>query len=207
MGADASWTGSPDTRAPKRSMGLDAVRMMNTPAPILRQCRSSPLLRRACPRRLPYVSHLPSESAYTSSLCRIGRSGCAGLTWDDLQLEHSGTGNRPPTWAHISIAAGNIINSRAFAFQYPTSGKPVPLRDGLFDGAHSRALFLSRARVGDKEGTLVLAPSYPRGGMQGDHVIFRWKVGRVEYMISIHGWEPFTQAISTLRKIVASAEP
>jgi hypothetical protein len=42
--------------------------------------------------------------------------------------------------------------------------------------------------------------------MYGDHVIFRWKIGGVEYMISIHGWEPFTQAISTLRKIVASTE-
>jgi hypothetical protein len=40
--------------------------------------------------------------------------------------------------------------------------------------------------------------------MQGDHVIFRWERRDAEYMISIHGWEPFTQVIATLRKIVAS---
>ena len=70
------------------------IRLMPTPRGVLRACEGSQLLRPACPRRLPYVSHLPSEPAYQVFLCRVGRRGCAGLTWDDLELQHAGPGNR-----------------------------------------------------------------------------------------------------------------
>ena len=40
--------------------------------------------------------------------------------------------------------------------------------------------------------------------MVGDHLIFHWKASGVEYMISLHGWEPFLQVVATLRAIVAS---
>jgi hypothetical protein len=182
------------------------VRLMATPPAVLRTCRSSSLLRSACPRRLPYVAHLSSEPAYEFGLCRIGRTGCGGLTWDDLELQHAGPGSHPPVWAHISVAAGHILGSQASLFPWPKSRTPTPLRNGLFGRDRPTALFLGQVRFGKRSGTLVLAPSYPAGGMVGDHLIFYWKTNAVDHMISLHGWEPFLQLVATLRAMVDSTD-
>jgi hypothetical protein len=181
-----------------------AVRMMVTPPSALGLCRRSARLRPFCPRRLPYVEHLASEPAYLSSLCRVGHRGCAGLTWDDLELEHSGSGNHPPRWAHASLAAGRIIGSSGFAFSWPRTRR-VAARDGLFASRRPRALFLGQVRWGTRSGELVLAPSFPAGGMMGDHLIFYWRRNATDHMITLHGWEPFTQVVGTLRATVLSA--
>jgi hypothetical protein len=199
--AHANALGNLDTHAAP----VQPVNMIATPGAVLRLCLSSRVLAPACPHRLPFVSHLAADSAYTASLCRIGRRGCAGLTWDDLQIEHGGQGDHPPAWAHISIAAGRIIHSRGWPFAYPTQGPSIAIHDGLFAEQRPAALFLGRLRIRGNEGTLVLAPSYPHGGMEGDHLIFRWTHGSVEYMISLHAWEPLKQAFATLRTIVDSA--
>jgi hypothetical protein len=52
-------------------------------------------------------------------------------------------------------------------------------------------------------GDLILAPSYPRGGMLGNHLVFRWGSKR-RYVVSLHAWEPLLEAEATLRAIVAS---
>jgi hypothetical protein len=150
------------------------------------------------------VEHLAAEPAYLSSLCRVGQSGCAGLTWDDLELEHSGSGDHPPRWAHASLAAGRIIGSRALAFSWPTTTRRIAARDGLFASRRRRALFLGRVRWGARSGELVLAPGFPAGGMMSDHLIFDWSRNATDHMITLHGWEPFTQVVATLRAIVLS---
>lgn len=130
-----------------------------------------------------------------------------GPTWDDLEIEHVGRGDHPPLWAHISILAGRIIRSPAFPFRYPTNGPPVALRDGLLSGGSATPVFLGNTRWGRKDGTLVLAPSYPDGGMQADHLIFRWTYQGIEHMISIHAWAPLEQAVATLHAVVLAAAP
>jgi len=195
--------GTHSTTSPAR-----AVRMMTTPASVLRLCRRSPLLRPICPRRLPFVNYLRSEEpAYTASLCRVGQPGCAGLRWDDLEIEHTGDGSRPPIWAHVALAAGEFRHGGSTEFRWPTNRKPVTPHNGLWNAARPRALFLGRVRWGGRTGQLILAPSYPAGGMMGDHLIFYYRAHSHDYLLSLHGWEPFLQVVATLRAIVLSAQP
>jgi hypothetical protein len=180
------------------------VRMTSTPAYVLRVCRSSARLRAACPRRLPYVARLRSEHSFdVVSLCRAGVPGCLGVHWDDLEIEASGIGDRPPRFAHLSIIAGNL--AKAFPFAYPVGGKHVRLENGIFARNRSRPVFFGDVVWDGRRGTLVLAPSYPAGGEEGDHLIFRWRRGPTGYAIGLHAWEPLTRAAATLRAIVESA--
>ena len=200
--AAATPTGNAHTgAAPAR-----AVRMMPTPANVLRTCRRSRLLRPLCPRRLPFVTHLPSEPAYTAFLCRVGHPGCAGLRWDDLEIEHTGDGTRPPIWAHLSLAAGEFRHGGPTEFRWPTTRNPVTPRNELWRATRPRALFLGRVRWGTRAGELILAPSYPAGGMMGDHLIFYYRAHGHDYLVSLHGWEPFLQVATTLRATVLSTQ-
>jgi hypothetical protein len=107
-------------------------------------------------------------------------------------------------WAHLGVSAGRIIGSPGFAFPWPKEISADPIQKGLFARDRPGPLLLGRAQFGAKKGVLVLAPSYPGGGMEGDHLIFYWSAHGIDYMISIHGWEPFTQVAATLRAIVLS---
>jgi hypothetical protein len=71
---------------------------------------------------------------------------------------------------------------------------------------HNRGRSLSFGRVEWKQltGSLFLAPSYPRGGMLGNHLVFRWGTAQRRYVVSLHAWEPLREAVSTLKAIVAS---
>jgi hypothetical protein len=143
----------------------------------------------------------PPSPHWETTVCVVGRRGCQGLTWDDLSLVDAGNGARPPVWSHISIYAGNL--ARAFGFAYPTHG-PRVRPDGMFARARTRAIFLGAYTWGGRHGTVVLAPAYPGGGEQGDHLIFRWRQSGVGYAVGLHGWEPLTQAFATLRAMVRS---
>jgi hypothetical protein len=128
------------------------------------------------------------------------------LTWDDLELQHAGPGSHPPVWAHLSVAAGHIVGARSLLFRWPKAREPTPLRNGLFARDRRSALFLGHVRFGRRSGTLVLAPSYPLGGMVGDHLIFYWRTNGIDHMLTLHSWEPFLQVVATLRALVASTD-
>jgi hypothetical protein len=185
-----------------------AVALTRTPSYIARLCKSVPALAPACPKRIPYINHLAGERAYDLvSLCRRGKPGCAGVEWDDLNIGASGNGDRPPIWTHLTIFAGRLTATSVFPFHYPTGGPVVAIRDGLFAEGRPRAVYFGHVHWGGKTGTLVLAPSFPAGGEQGGHLIFRWRHGSGEYAIGLHGWEPFLQTAATLREIIASTGP
>jgi hypothetical protein len=65
-----------------------------------------------------------------------------------------------------------------------------------------KLVFLGRATWGGHEGVLVLAPPYPLGGLQSNHLIFSWAGG--SKAVSLHGWEPFTEVPGVLRAVVES---
>lgn len=135
-------------------------------------------------------------------MCVAGRSGCAGLTWDDLSLVDAGYGARPPVWSHVVAQAGDL--SHAFPFQYPVGGRRVTHLDGLFARRRSRAVYIGAFTWGGRRGTVVLAPDYPAGGEQGNHLIFRWRSGATDLALGLHGWEPLSQTLATLRQMVIS---
>jgi hypothetical protein len=177
-----------------------APKMERTPAHVLAYCRKSHRLPLACPQQLPRME-APSPH-WAATLCLVHATGCEGLTWDDLNLVDAGDGVRPPVWSHVTIYAGDL--GRAFQFRYPTQGRRIGNLDGLFAKTRTRAIFLGSYKWAGRSGTVVLAPSYPGGGEQGDHLIFRWRQSNVGYAVGLHGWEPLSHAFATLRAMVRS---
>jgi hypothetical protein len=194
--ATAILAGNAQSASPQSS----SVRMERTPAYVLGYCKKSRLLPLACPHVLPRMSQ-PSPH-WEANLCLIGHVGCAGLRWDDLSLVDAGYGNGPPIWSHVIIQAGNLAH--AFPFKYPTHGSRVSRLDGLYERTRSHAIYVGAFRWGGRHGTVVLAADFPTGGEQGNHLIFRWRSGRTDFAIGLHGWEPLSQAFATLRQMVAS---
>ena len=185
---------------PVVTAGAMPPRMERTPPYALVECRRSRLLPTACPHLLPRMR--PPSPHWAPTLCLVGAVGCQGLRWDDLNLVDAGNGVRPPIWSHITIYAGKLDS--AFRFHYPTHGPLIGRLDGLFAKARTRAIFIGSYTWAGKKGTVVLAPAYPGGGEQGDHLIFRWRQLGVGYALGLHGWEPFSHAFATLRAMVRS---
>ena len=175
-------------------------RMERTPSYVLGYCDRSRRLMLACPHVLPKMSQ-PSPH-WEVDLCLVGHSGCAGLTWDDLSLVDGGYGTRPPAWSHVIVQAGNL--AKAFPFVYPTRGTMVTHLDGLFARTRTRAVYIGAFRWGGKRGTVILAPDFPGGGEQGNHLIFRWRDRQTDFALGLHGWEPLSHAFAALRQMIIS---
>ncbi len=56
-------------------------------------------------------------------------------------------------------------------------------------------------------GVLLLAPPYPLGGLESNHLILRWRRDGIDYEVSLHGWEPFTEVPPVLEAVVRSTAP
>jgi hypothetical protein len=180
--------------------GERGPRMERTPSYVFGYCDRSRRLMLACPHVLPKMSQ-PSPH-WEVNLCLIGHSGCAGLTWDDLSLVDGGYGTRPPAWSHIVVQAGNLAT--AFPFTYPTRGTTVTHLDGLLARTRTRAVYVGTFIWGGKRGTVILAPDFPGGGEQGNHLIFRWRERHTDFALGLHGWEPLSQTFAALRQMVIS---
>jgi putative hemolysin len=154
-------------------------RLERTPAYVLAEGAASKRLLAACPRVLPKMAQpSPHWEAYA---CRAGRPGCGGQQWDVLDLVDGGFGTRPPAWSHVVVYAGDL--QRAFPFTMRTLGAVT---------------------WNSRRGTLVLAPSYPAGGEQGGHLIFRWRLGRTGYAVGLHAWRPLAAVRAVLRSMIFS---
>jgi hypothetical protein len=186
-----------------------AVVLVPMPVSALRLCRASTLIRAACPTRVPRVPRSRSKqiARYAVQLCRGGKPGCFSVGTDLFNLQRGGEDplnprhNRPPRMVHLVIFGGNL--SRAFPFVYPTRAR-VRVHDGLMKGNRSHPVYFGHVRFGNRRGTLVLAPPGAPGGLQANHVIFRWRRSDAELAVGLHAWEPFTEAVATLRRIVDS---
>lgn len=168
----------------------------------LAHCRKAPLLRAACPRLVPrvraeYLNHLAVEGEGTRfSLATFNLERGAGDP-------HVPERNAPPRMAHLIVVGGHVERSAAGVFDHL---QPTPLSDGLMRRKRNRSLGFGTVRWAGRTGELSLAPSYPRGGMHGDHLIFRWRQSGRDYAVSLHAWEPLTQAAATLRAVAASTD-
>ena len=159
------------------------VTLVPTPEDALAACRSSALLRRACPRLVPEAPYDRRPEVYVVELRPAGRGApeTFNLQWgaeDPSRPER----NRPPRLSHLVVVAGRS----------GTTLRAVETR------ARRRVSWEGRL------GRLLLAAPYPRGGLMGDHLIFRWRDGRREYAASLHAWEPFQETVDTPEAVVAS---
>lgn len=181
-----------------RAAGVELVPL--APAK-LAHCRRSVLLRAACPSRVPRV-----RAEYLNHLAVEGEGTRFALATFNLERggEYPGRHdrNRPPRMAHIVIVGGNVERIAAGVFERP---RRLRLDNGLLDRERARSLDLGSARWAGRSGRLLLAPSFPRGGMLGNHLVFRWRGRQREYVVSLHAWEPLTEAAATLKAVVLSA--
>ena len=165
-------------------------------------CRRSALLRAICPTRTPlvrapYLSHLSQDV--------LGRLG--PLDVFDLQRgaedPASPERNRPPKMVHIGILAGDT--ERIAPWVEPWRERAVALRDGLMKPNRAEPLSFGLVDWGTTRGLLFLAPPHPTGGYLGNHLVFVSKDDQPRRALSLHAWEPLTEAAATLRAMVMSA--
>ncbi|MGH7541785.1 MAG: hypothetical protein ACRELC_12370 [Gemmatimonadota bacterium] len=156
-------------------------------------CERSGLLRPVCPRSVP------RGSGYGASL----------YIEPDLDVFTLGRGadhpahpelDRPPGFLHVVAVAGAI--ERLASFRDPRTRRV--LRDGFVREDRSRPFSFGRVRWGGRSGAFVLMPSWPGGGMLGNHLVFSWREQRRDYALSLHAWEPLTEAAAALRAMVES---
>jgi hypothetical protein len=104
--------------------------------------------------------------------------------------------NRPPAFAHLEMAAGDI------SLAGHVGGAALLPRNGMMAGRESEgappAVRLASSNWGGRGGSLVLGDCF------GNHLCYRWRQAGANYQVDLHGWEPFTETVATLRQIVQS---
>jgi hypothetical protein len=178
----------------------DVVRLVPLAPKRLAHCRRAAVLAQVCPRLVPRVR------APFLSLLRTDLLGSRPLALFNLERGGERPGhperNRPPAMAHLLVARGHV---RGLAPIWQQGAWRGLLADGVMTKRREHLLRFGVRRWGGRTGWLELAPSYLRGGMLGNHLIFRWGPRGDERIVSLHAWEPLTESADTLRRIVESA--
>jgi hypothetical protein len=176
------------------------VALARIPAPALKRCHGDKTLSRACPAVVP-SARWRDRPEWSTERGRIVFPGAYELA---AGAEHPGRPeqDRPPRLVHLVVLGGR--EARSLAFEWPRRRAAVAVEDGLYARDRRRALSLGERSWNGRSGDLVLAPAFPDGGIVGDHLVFRWREGGSYYAVTLHGWEPFTEVVTTLRAMVAS---
>jgi hypothetical protein len=173
------------------------VRVVPLNSVVNKVCARAEVLRTTCPTKLPAVG----DGEWTVNLCRPNATGCAGVYWYDLELD-AGLGTQPPTGSHVAVFVGaRLRGTHAFPFAWPPP-KPRQIGKTLKSTGNQHAAFLGFAWHAGHRGQLILAPSYPAGGEQGDHVVFLWTSGGMERAVGLHSWGDVMPTIATLRRML-----
>jgi hypothetical protein len=169
---------------------------MTTPAEWLTRACKSLRTRSICPTRIPaaptnYVSVL-FEPRWRSS---HGRSDdLLSVEWDAPYPNPAR--NRPPAFAHLELTAGEI------SLGGHVDAGPVVPRNGMMAGRESEAaapaVRLASSNWRGRGGNLLLGDCF------GNHLCYRWRQAGATLQVDLHGWEPFTETVATLRQIVQS---
>ncbi|MGH2751024.1 MAG: hypothetical protein ACRDK3_09165 [Actinomycetota bacterium] len=104
--------------------------------------------------------------------------------------------NAPPVFAHLNVFVGDVQSKAGFRIERAPEGAPPIERVS--------ALSFGKRTWKGSTGELLLAPSYPHAGMEGDHLIYRWTRDDVDYSLSLHAWTPLEETEATLRALVES---
>jgi hypothetical protein len=194
-------TTPPPTTAPPppttTEPAVEPVALVPTPVQALRPCRRFSALTAACPREVPEAPFDPSSPIYAAEAYPGPRPGTRvfSLQWG---AEHPGEPelDRPPATVHVVVLTGGQAGGQA--------PRRATLHDGLLKEPRRAYLALGRATWGGRRGELLLAPPFPRGGIESNHLVFRWREGGASVQVSLHGWEPFTEVRPVLRAVVES---
>ena len=179
--------------SPRNLATADGVRVTTTPLWLVELCRTQPMLRSACPRRVPAVG---PQGAYvevvpTPSNRPRPASLFVSVSWGGEYPEPRL--NRPPRFVHLELTAGHVVSSRRF-------GSPVPLGRLKVPGGYTvtRPISLGQRDWTANPGRLVFGDCF------GNHLCYRWQQNGRDYQIDLHAWDPVTEAAHVLRAIVRS---
>ena len=174
-----------------RDSPATSIPLIATPPKILEKCRRFPQLQPACPTKVPDVD----EKFQRANAASHGKTLVFFAEWN-APYPGLTTRNAPPTFAHVNAFAGDIQSMANFEIDDAPNKSPPRKRDSALSfGDRSW-----NGRIGD----LLLAPSYPHGGMEGDHLIFQWSQEGMNYSLSLHAWEPLEETEATLKALVES---
>jgi hypothetical protein len=169
---------------------VDGIAMAQAPTWLLSACRAL-RTRPICPTRIPKTQRSLLNVFFEPNIVGPGgRQDWLSVEWGIASGDTDN--NRPPAFLHLDLRAGAIAINQRF------KRAPVKPRDGLFRTRAAGPLPLGHPSWIGMDGTLVLGDCF------GNHLCYRWRHGRVAYQIDLHGWEPLTQTVATLRTIVSS---
>ena len=203
-GADppTTTTAPPTTTAPApppttTEPDVDEVALVPMPAGALRRCRRAPAVAPACPREVPEAPYDPTSPIYVAESYPGAQAGerVFSLQWG---AEHPGQPelDRPPATVHLVVSAAPDNDRQAV--------RQATVRDGLLAEPRRAYLVLGRVVWAGRRGALLLAPPFPRGGIEANHLVFRWTARGTIRTVSLHAWEPFTEVPDVLRAVVES---
>jgi hypothetical protein len=167
-----------------------------------------PRLRETCVRVEVLAARCPAELPVTETRYRVRELDYGTDSYRVVEFAANapypriGHRNAPPRFAHVVLKGGDL--SKAFYFEWP-SGPVVHVVDAL-EGDRQTPLMLDTQSWAARRGTLVLAPAFPAGGVDADHLIYRWAEDGREYALSLHAWRPIDECVATLRVLVESVE-
>lgn len=179
------------------------------PHAALRTCRRIEMLTDGCPTLVPKARYRnPGGSVrlftYFSDPPKHGFPSLFNFQWraedpNDPYLNH------PPNLVHIVLYGAKRSVTRfphAFLSGWPTTlGR---IADGDVSSLGRSGLALGYVAWHGRRGSLALIPPYGYGGMQGDHLVFRWCSHGTDLALGLHAWEPFTETVDSLRTIIGS---
>lgn len=177
----------------------EPVALAPMPEQALRECRRLAALRPVCPELVPEAPYDPGSPVFVAR----SRGGIPHQSLRGFELqwgaEHPGQPelDRPPATIHLVVSEGWGVRL--------ARGGRTRVRDGLLEERRRAPVFLGTVRWAGRRGELVLAPPFPRGGIESNHLLFVWQEKGQGYGVSLHGWEPFTEVPGVLRAIVESA--
>ncbi|HZO80031.1 MAG TPA: hypothetical protein VFB39_18500 [Solirubrobacteraceae bacterium] len=194
-----------------RTQATPAVAMMRMPVRYEHRCRSSPVVRAACPRLIPKVPHVLGGGILHGLVAYGPSAEAGGGLFSVFDMEHGvpheqNLRNRPPRMLHLTIVAGPKPGNLFGGMPYPGRRRTATLSDTPVATKRQKPLFFGERLWGGHMGALFLAPSYPFGGQIGGHLTFWWRRGRDGYVVSIHAWQPLSECADVLRQIVTSTK-
>lgn len=162
------------------------------------ECMRIRILSPRCPQEVP-----STDTQYSVRELDFGTSSYRVVEYAaNAPYPTIGRRNSPPRFAHVVLKGGDL--TKAFPFDWPSIGQAVALADAL-NADRDMPVSLGNFSWGGYKGTLVLAPAFPLGGVDGDHVVYRWGEPDKEYSLSLHAWQPLEECVATLRTLVESA--
>jgi hypothetical protein len=83
----------------------------------------------------------------------------------------------------------------------------VAIEDGIMDTKRTPPVAFGRRRWNGIDGYLFLAPPEELGGLFGNHLVYYWEARGVDYVFSLHAWEPLTHTAATLHALINTISP